>query len=118
MIKSFFLTLFITLSFAAFNTQCGEKPGEGELAKKGYENAKPIIEALEKYRQEKISFASFDFNFYHDFIDLPHLRACAYASQGSINRDKTKYHWQNHQAPARFHKRPGEKKDHCTHRSH
>lgn len=53
MIKPFFLTLLITLSFAAFNSQCGEKPGEGELAKKGYENAKPIIEALEKYRQEK-----------------------------------------------------------------
>ena len=53
MIKPFLLTLFVTLFFAMFNSQCGEKPGEGDLAKKGYENAKPIIEALEKYRQEK-----------------------------------------------------------------
>lgn len=52
MFKTFFLTLLI-FSFAMLNSQCGEKPGEGELAKKGYENAKPIIEALEKYRQEK-----------------------------------------------------------------
>jgi hypothetical protein len=27
------------------------------------------LQAFEKYRQEKITFASFDFNFYHDFID-------------------------------------------------
>jgi hypothetical protein len=27
------------------------------------------LQAFEKHRQEKITFASFDFNFYHDFID-------------------------------------------------
>lgn len=30
---------------------------------------KAHLQAFEKYRQEKISFASFDFNFFHDFID-------------------------------------------------
>lgn len=34
-----------------------------------YSNVKGHLQAFEKYRQEKISFASFDFNFYHDFID-------------------------------------------------
>ncbi|MBO9203353.1 MULTISPECIES: site-specific integrase [Niastella] len=34
-----------------------------------YGNVKAHLQAFEKYRQEKISFASFDFNFYHDFID-------------------------------------------------
>ena len=54
MIKPYFLViLFLTLSMTFFNSRCGEKPGEGELAKKGYENAKPIIESLEKYKQEK-----------------------------------------------------------------
>lgn len=54
MFKVLHLTILLfTLSFAFFNMNCGEKPGEGELAKKGYEKAKPIIEALEKYRAEK-----------------------------------------------------------------
>jgi site-specific recombinase XerD len=34
-----------------------------------YSNVKGHLQAFEKYRQGKISFASFDFNFYHDFID-------------------------------------------------
>ncbi|MCS3801115.1 site-specific integrase [Niastella sp. OAS944] len=34
-----------------------------------YSNVKGHLQAFEKYRKEKISFASFDFNFYHDFID-------------------------------------------------
>lgn len=54
MIKQHFLSvLILALSLTIFNTKCGEKPGEGDLAKKGYENAKPIIESLEKCRQEK-----------------------------------------------------------------
>lgn len=54
MIKPYFLSvLVLALSMSFFNTRCGEKPGEGDLAKKGYENAKPIIESLEKYKQEK-----------------------------------------------------------------
>jgi hypothetical protein len=34
-----------------------------------YGNVKAHLLAFEKYKQEKISFASFDFYFYHDFID-------------------------------------------------
>ena len=34
-----------------------------------YNNVKAHLQAFERFRQEKISFASFDFNFYHDFID-------------------------------------------------
>ena len=34
-----------------------------------YSNVKGHLQAFEKYRQEKIGFSSFDFNFYHDFID-------------------------------------------------
>lgn len=49
----FFSVLFLVISMTIFNTQCGEKPGKGERAEKGYENAKPIIEALEKYKQAK-----------------------------------------------------------------
>jgi hypothetical protein len=35
-----------------------------------YSNVKGHLQAFEKYRQSTISFASFDFNFYHDFIEV------------------------------------------------
>jgi hypothetical protein len=46
------LILILILSFAFVANNCGEKVGEGETAKRGYAAAQPIIEALEKYRQD------------------------------------------------------------------
>jgi hypothetical protein len=48
--------LISILSFAFFVNNCGEKAGEGEVAKRGYATAQPVIEALEKYRQDNKTY--------------------------------------------------------------
>jgi hypothetical protein len=50
MLSKFLLVSVLFFSF--FVNNCNEKPGEGEVAKKGYTTAQPIIEALEKYLEE------------------------------------------------------------------
>lgn len=44
------------ISFVFLANNCGEKAGEGEVAKQGYAAAQPVIEALEKYRQENQTY--------------------------------------------------------------
>jgi hypothetical protein len=46
------LILITILCFTFIADNCGDKPGEGEAAKRGYAAAQPVIEALEKYKQE------------------------------------------------------------------
>jgi hypothetical protein len=46
------LILITVLCFAFLADKCGEKPGEGDVAKRGYTAAQPVIDALEKYHQE------------------------------------------------------------------
>jgi hypothetical protein len=50
MLGKLILTTILCLTFIANN--CGDKPGEGEVAKRGYATAQPVIEALEKYQKE------------------------------------------------------------------
>jgi hypothetical protein len=47
--KLILITVFV---FAFIANNCGDKPGEGEVAKRGYASAQPVIEALDKYKQE------------------------------------------------------------------
>jgi hypothetical protein len=54
MLSKFVLITIISLAF--FADKCGEKAGEGELAKRGYATAQPVIEALEKYRQDNKTY--------------------------------------------------------------
>ena len=51
--KAFLLTWLLPAVFLLSGARCGEKPGEGALAKKGYENAAPIIAALNQYHGDK-----------------------------------------------------------------
>jgi hypothetical protein len=46
------IVLIAIISFTFIANNCGEKAGEGEVAKRGYATAQPVIDALEKYRQE------------------------------------------------------------------
>jgi hypothetical protein len=50
------LILITILGFTFIANNCGDKPGEGELAKRGYATAQPVIEALEKYRQDNKTY--------------------------------------------------------------
>ena len=57
--KSFIALCILVLSLALSGARCGEKPGEGALAKKGFANAQPIIEALNQYYKEKNDYPQF-----------------------------------------------------------
>jgi hypothetical protein len=72
------------------------------------------LQAFEKHRQSTISFASFDFNFYHDFIDYltfehVHMRRQEVLTGLKLNTiGKTIKHLRG------LFKRPREKKDHSA----
>jgi hypothetical protein len=46
------LILITILTFTFLANKCGEKAGEGEVAKRGYAASQPVLEALEKYNRE------------------------------------------------------------------
>ncbi len=48
--------LITILIFTFFATKCNEKAGESETAKRGFALSQPVIEALEKYRQDNQNY--------------------------------------------------------------
>jgi hypothetical protein len=46
------LGLITILIFTFIANNCGDKPGEDAVAKRGYATLQPVIEALEKYRSD------------------------------------------------------------------
>jgi hypothetical protein len=58
-----------------------------------YGNVKSHLLVFEKYSNKKITFDSFDFSFYEDFVDYLTFEHVSYAPTNRTHRVKTKYYW-------------------------